>query len=269
VNVAPGRTLELKAQAVVVFEYDYSGSAEFLDPSAGAARRAALEEAGRSLGAIFDHAATIQLKVTSSNDTQSGVLASAISADLDVGDDFFGFSPGVVQHKILTGEDGNGPIEDGEVDVNFGEPWDLDDDVSAEAFDFKATMVHELMHAVGFTSLIFEDGTDVFETQPGGSGVWSPFDQFLTGPDGVSIIDENFALDGSAWNARSVGGASPENGLFFNGPNRTRGQWRSAGGTLLADGMGRGQQREPSRRRQSRLGGHGNAGADGPRPLHA
>ena len=208
----------IPCRAIVVFEFDYSSSVDFLDPTFGADRRASLESAAMSLGNLFDHTANVQLKVTSSNDPFGDLLASAASADIDVAGDFFGFSPSVVQQKILTGIDGNGADADGEVDVNFGQPWDLDDDISSDLFDFKATMIHEMLHAVGFSSSIFPDGTDVFDTPPGDPGVWSPFDQFIAGPDGIALIDDAFALNGSAWRTLSTGGASPNAGLFFSGP---------------------------------------------------
>ncbi|MCB1099358.1 MAG: ribonuclease E [Verrucomicrobiae bacterium] len=208
-----------ETKAAVLFEFDYSAGAEFLDPAAGPVRRAALEDAAATLGAVFAHDARIQLKVTSSNDSQGDLLASAFSEDPEVALDFFGFSPGIVQQKILTGVDANGTEADGGVDVNFGQPWDFDDQVSPDRFDFKATMIHEILHAIGFSSSIFEDGTDGFGTPPGEPGVWSTFDKFLAGPTGVSLIDDNYALNGPAWDSASTGGASPQAGLTFNGPN--------------------------------------------------
>ncbi|MDA0813386.1 MAG: ribonuclease E [Verrucomicrobia bacterium] len=206
-------------RAAVVFEFDYSAGHEFLDPAAGAVRRSALESAAASLGAIFAHDATIQLAVTSSNDPQGDLLASASSEQPEIPFDFFGYSPGIVQQKILQGIDANGAAADGAVDVNFGQPWDFGDQVSPNLFDFKATMIHEILHAVGFSSSIFEDGADGFGTPPGEPGVWSPFDEFIAGPTGVSLIDDNYALNGPGWASASTGGASPRAGLTFNGPN--------------------------------------------------
>ena len=207
------------ANADVVFEFDYSEAPQFLDDQQGATRRASLEDAGRMLGGLFDHNATIQLKVTSENDPNSGTLASAFSDQIEVDESFFGFAANIVEHKILTGVDANGPQPDGEVTVNFGEPWDYDDDISSDHFDFKATIIHELVHALGFASAIFEDGTDIFETPPGQPGVWAPFDQHLTDKDGRPLINPSFALNASLWQETSIGGASPASGLFFNGPS--------------------------------------------------
>lgn len=221
VSLVSAALLSLEAHAAVLFEFDYSNGTHFLDPVEGLARRTALEEAAASLGSVFAHTATIQLSVTTTNDAQSSTLASAASEPMEVAENFFGFTPDVVQNKILTGVDANGDAADGSVDVNFGQAWDLDDQISPDQFDFKATMIHELLHAVGFSSSIFSDGTDVYFTPPGESGVWSTFDQFISGPDGVSIIDENYALNPDSWISHSTGGASPANGLFFNGPKAT------------------------------------------------
>ncbi|MGK0187748.1 MAG: hypothetical protein ACI9R3_003538 [Verrucomicrobiales bacterium] len=210
-----------RTKAAVMFEFNYSNGSQFTVGALGQARRTALEEAATALGSIFAHTATIQLTVTTSNSAQSDTLASAASEPTEVSDEFFGFAPGVVQNKILTGVDSNGVAADGSVDVNFGQPWDLDDQISPNEFDFKATMIHELLHAVGFSSSIFSDGTDIFETPVGEPGVWSTFDKFIAGTDGVAIIDDDFALNGAAWNGSRTGGASPGSGLFFNGPRAT------------------------------------------------
>lgn len=207
------------AHSDLIFEFDYSGAPEFTDPDLGEARRHSLEDAAISLSRYFDHDAEIQITVSSEFDPDSGTLASAAGAVRSVDFDFVGYAGNVVEHKILTGIDANGPAADGEVSVNFGEPWDLDDDVAADHFDFKATIIHELVHALGFVSGVFADGTDLYETPPGIPGVWFPFDRHLSDASGDRIIDENYALDPNLWEALSTGGTSPENGLFFAGPH--------------------------------------------------
>jgi hypothetical protein len=211
--------LATSANAEVRFEFDYSKAAEFNDPDLGPARRASLEDAAFRVGSQFNNEATIQIEVTSEDKPESNTLASAGSNAIDAPLDFFGYFPAVVEKKIKEGIDDNGAEPDGVVTVNFGVDWDLDDQISESFFDFKATMIHELLHAMGFSSGIGADGTDVYFTEPGNPGVWSIFDEFITDRNGNWLIDNDFALDGDLWALSSLGGSSPTAGLFFSGPN--------------------------------------------------
>jgi hypothetical protein len=213
-----GLLMGIATEAEIVFEFDYSSSAEFSDPDEGLPRRQALEDAAWMLGSQFNNDATLQISVTSENDPESDTLASAASNSSDVPFDFFGFFPSVVESKVLLGVDSNGDEPDGEVTVNFGIDWDLDDEVSDHLFDFKATMIHELLHTLGFSSNIFSNGEDLFETPPGEPGVWGKFDQFVSDSEQNFVIDENYVLDPEIWNEISLGGSSPDGGIFFAGP---------------------------------------------------
>ncbi|MEM7387007.1 MAG: ribonuclease E [Verrucomicrobiota bacterium] len=205
----------VSAPAAITFTFDFEGTG-FNDPVSGMTRQESVVSVARDLGAWFDHEATVHLTVNSSNDPNGDLLASAGSEPADVGADFFGFTPSLIQKKILTGIDDNGSRADGEIDVNFGQPWDFDDEVSADHYDFKSTLAHEMLHALGFLSAIFRDGSDAFGTRPGDPGVWEPFDQFLSDQDGNRLIDGDFALDGDLWESVREGGTT--NGLFFEGP---------------------------------------------------
>ncbi len=209
----------------VVFQFNYSASPtdEFNDPTDGTARRNALASAASMIGGWFDHTATVVMDVTGYS-TNNTTLASA-GSQLSVTGGFLGYISGVVGTKILTNgaSDLNGATADGEVNVNFFHSWDLDDDVGAGSYDFKSTLIHELLHAVGFASLINEDGSDVWghtANEDTDGGIWATFDDFVEDADGNAIIDDtDFTIDLTNWNADSVGGTSPTNGLFFDGPN--------------------------------------------------
>lgn len=203
----------------ITFNFDYSGSADFSSGPEAPARRAALEDAAAKLGRIFNHTVVLEITVLSNNDPLGDLLAVAGSNYVEPPFDFYGYDQGVVMAKVLTGIDKNGSDSDGVVEVNFGFDWDLDDEVSPDFFDFKATIIHELLHTMGFGSGVFMDGGDVFGVPPGNPGVWECFDDFLSDKDGVELIDDStFALDGMAWNSVREGGPSPAGGLFFNGP---------------------------------------------------
>ncbi|MGK0189280.1 MAG: hypothetical protein ACI9R3_005097 [Verrucomicrobiales bacterium] len=100
--------------------------------------------------------------------------------------------------------------------------WESMNDFQPGEQDLISTAAHELLHAVGFSSDIAQNGNNGFGTTPGNGGIWAPFDQFVSDSTGALIDGGTFALDGTRWNAASVGGtgATPAvNGLYFNGAN--------------------------------------------------
>ena len=221
-------TVSAPAQAAITFEFDYSDNAAgvgFLDPLTGAARRAALDQAGQMysslFGSYFTNTATIKLSVTSSDDSSVPTLMSAGSNSLVPG----GARPGftyldVVREKLVSGIDHNGAAADGSVDVNWGFTWQLDPSTPANAlneeFDFYAAAMHELTHALSFASSISTTGTDALGNTTG--GYWNSFDRFLTDQSGNSFINgTTFDIDQARYNASLVGGTGT--GIHFNGAN--------------------------------------------------
>lgn len=212
-----GAVSAVSTSAQVSFNFNYTTGSELFTQEA----KDSLESAASIASSIFTHTASIDIEVTAVSNG-STTLASAGSNFSGPFANGFG-NRGVVGTKIVTnnGTDLNGATADGTVTVNFGQPWDFDDSIAAGKFDFKSTMIHELLHAVGFSSDIQENGNDAFGTTPGNPGKWVPFDEFVSDSNGF-LIDSQFQLNGTAWNAASVGGtgASPAaNGLYFNGTN--------------------------------------------------
>lgn len=213
----------LPVQASIIFNFDYSDNdagVGFLDSAEGSARQAALETAGTLFsslfGSYFSDSATIDLSVTSTDDSSSGTLASAGSQVVSACSPPGGcVANEVVRTKLQTGVDNNGSELDGNVDVNWGWDWQLDPDTPAEyandEFDFFAAIFHELTHAIGFSSAIFENGQGYFQDE------WQAFDLFLQDSNGNNVIDDLFFIDQAVWDAASVGGTG--NGLFFAGAN--------------------------------------------------
>lgn len=222
------QTLEDRLLLTIDFDFIYEGEIAaagigFEHETEGQTRRDALEQAADQLGSIFDHTATITLYVTSIEDAGSDTLASAGSNFSDTLTDGFDGNE-VVRTKILTGTDTNGATADGSVEVNWGKDWGLSADptqIDVNDFDFSSTIYHELLHAIGFSSTLTEDGRDLRDndTSGGGTGAWGYFDQFLVDVSSDPVVTAGFSLDAAVYDAGKVGGASPAAGLFFNGTN--------------------------------------------------
>ncbi|MEE9404134.1 MAG: hypothetical protein V3V20_04525, partial [Algisphaera sp.] len=215
--VAAAATLVLATsnQAATVFNFDYSEAPEF---SNNPAAQSALTQAGQLVGSYFgQYNASIEIAVDSNNDvSEDNFLASAGSSSPGVGQPGFG-NRGYVGAEIISGVDQNGRRPDGSLSVNFGgTEWDFSNNVAADRFDFVATMAHELLHTVGFSSSFDEQGRDLYETSTGLPGRWSPFDQQVGDLNGPVVNGETFVVDQERYNTASVGGEGEE-GLYFHG----------------------------------------------------
>ena len=189
----------------------------------GIDRRAGLNQAAGIVEALFvNYNAVVNIDVNGS-ETNNETLASA-------GSNFNGpFGPGFgnqgdVQIKILGGTDPSAGA-DGTVNWNFEDfSWEPLNDFQAGEQDLISTAAHELLHAVGFSSDVAQNGNDPGGNTPGNTGNWAPFDRFIADSTGSLVNSTSFALDGTRWNTASVGGtgATPAaNGLYFDAPNAT------------------------------------------------
>ena len=224
----------------VVFNFIYTDiGTGFNAPGAtGQTRRDALELAAQSFGtsALANYNATIEM-------TASGTAPPLAAA----GSEAFGNPTGggfgrtqVVRNKILTNgaTDLNGGTRDGFVEWNFASTtWELDINapVGGGEFGFYSTVYHELTHALGWSHSIddlttatsgedpFGDGTTVGDGGTGVAGEWNKFDEFISDSVGNFIINGGTFLNNSTatWDTLQIAGASPANGLFFDGPNAT------------------------------------------------
>lgn len=209
----------LPASAQLNFSFTYTDPAGvgFNDTVDGAARRASLEQTAALLATYLPgYSATITMSVNGA-ETTDDVLAAAgsnFNADDNCNPGFGG--RGDVGRKTLGLPDPNPSAVDGTVTVNFQDHvWDLDDDIAAgEAFDFKSTMLHELLHAMGFSHTVTEDGTSGCDQAPGEPGAWNPYDNFLGSTTRDVIDNASFVLDGTLWASISVGGAGNSGTLW-------------------------------------------------------
>lgn len=220
-------TCPLLAQAQISFVYTYTDPAGvgFNDAALGAARKASLEQTGALLSSYFPgYTATISISVDGA-ETTDGVLAAAGSNFnlASVCDPGFG-GLGDVAIKALGGVDPNAGAVDGTVTVNFeDQTWGLGDVVAPGDFDFKSTMLHELLHAMGFSHTVNQDGTSSCSQPVGSPGAWGPYDKHLgDSATGVVIDPGTFVLDGVRWSNVVTGGAGAA-GVVWRGPMGTAG----------------------------------------------
>ena len=206
------------AQAQLTFQIDFgtdSGTG-FIDPTFGAERQQALLSAADAFSSMFDshfnNPATIQLLATA---VPTGV---AFFSNTLFSSGTAGFTAtNVVQPKLQGGVDLNGSAADGVINVNFAQPWQLNPNTTPASgqIDFFGVAYHEFTHALGFYSAIGQDGSPAFGSKS--AGEWASFERFLTDRNGTKVVNTDFSLNQRVWDAASVGGASPADGLFFDG----------------------------------------------------
>lgn len=230
-----GLLAQQPAQALLTFNFNYINTGGlnkgFVDPTFGTARQTALQQSADLVSAYFtNYTATINFDVNSEDDASSSTLASAGSAlgNVGLGNVASPFLHTVVQQKILHGTDANGGAADGEINWNFAHAWDLDDTIDPSQFDFKSTAMHEILHAMGFTSGVAAGGNGYGNAGPGNPDVWNTSDQFLTDNAGNPLISAGGVFDPSKVGVLTGGTLADNttptgNGTFFNGANAVAG----------------------------------------------
>ena len=142
------------ATALITFEFDFGADngVGFWEAGVGPTRQAAMTTAASSFAIMFathfSNTATIQLSATATNAPASTNLASAFSQLTSDGSSGFTVND-IVRTKAKGGADANGAATDGGVNVNFGQPWQLDINApvaggGAGQYDFYSTIYHEL-----------------------------------------------------------------------------------------------------------------------------
>ncbi len=176
--------------------------------------KASLNDAANTIAAYLVVPKPVTVTYTVADDNEPNHLAQA-GSDL-VDQQSPGFFRTLVQQKLITGEDGNGDQPDGDIEVNWNANWALGDDVvvgdedagTADQDDFKATIMHELMHTLGFDTGIQGPGSAPVTNRP-------IFDSFVVNADGVKVINPDYTFN-TAFDPNLTGG---DGGLFFGGPN--------------------------------------------------
>lgn len=203
----------LAAQLTFTFTYQdvvNTTGVGYADPTLGATRRSALESAASTLASYFTgYNVSVGFTVTSQN-TNSSTLASAgsgVSFSVD------GFYKSNVQKLIQTGTG----TSDGTINWNFFHNWDYDDSIAGGAFDYKSTAMHEVLHAMGFSSGINATGQGLDAATSGNPDVWYDFDRFLTNSTGTFLVNPGTFAFNTGLLGTLTGGSA--NGVFFGGAN--------------------------------------------------
>jgi hypothetical protein len=181
----------------------------FDDPTQGAARMATVTAVTNYISSVINADGTIDLVVENSLNEGSATLAFA-------GPLYFpspnGFANGLVFDHATTGVDPAAGFEDGQATFDFGNNFNSTLAAPApDQFDLFSITLHEFTHALGFASLVTQDGISAISH--GDPGVYSVFDSLLIrGSTGASL----FAAGGDF-----VGTMSDlvSDDVFFDGPN--------------------------------------------------
>jgi hypothetical protein len=190
-------------QGMITFVFNYTAGSQYWSADARTALQSAANRLARYL--VVTSPVTLTYDVTGENSVFSRILASAGSGLIGSGAGFFRT---VVQNKLIAGVDANGAAADGEINWNFGYAWGLGDSVGAGEYDFTSVVMHEVMHSLGFLSIVADAGSNT------GDG-WSVFDSFLETAGGTKVISPGYS-----WNSAFDDDLTGANGgLYFGGVN--------------------------------------------------
>lgn len=168
--------------------------------------KAALHEAADALLADIEAPKPVTITYKLGTDENPDNLAQASSDRVNL--ESPGYFRTVVQQKLITGEDANGDAPDGDIDINWKADWVLGDDVTPDQADFKAVIMHEMGHTLGFDTNIQGPGSAPETNHP-------VFDEFVVNAEGTKVMNDDFTFN-TAFEPNLTGG---DGGLFFGGPN--------------------------------------------------
>jgi hypothetical protein len=191
-------------QGAITFTFNYTTPEDWT-----AERQAALTSSANALVPYFlvNAPVTLTYDVNTESDAESTLLASA-------GSSMVGSTPGfwrtVVQNKLISGIDANGSQADGQINWNWAQSWGLGDSVSASEFDFKSTLMHELLHSFGWLASVDEDAPGI-----AGPRAWQLMDSFIVDVNGAKAVRPDYAFNAALTSNLTGGGG----GLFLGGAN--------------------------------------------------
>ena len=171
----------------------------------GEVRRDTVAAVGSYIGSVINSNAVVDLRWNAStNSSTSGTLGS-FGETCSVGGTEFNNAlnngtglilNGQVTNAILSGSDVSGGDAEGQGQINFGQNWNSDflSSTAANEFDLFTVVLHEVSHALGFSSGInASGGSDLVFTSSTGSSVaaFTTYDTFLRAADGDLIVNSD------------------------------------------------------------------------------
>ncbi|MES2307290.1 MAG: hypothetical protein V4507_00365 [Verrucomicrobiota bacterium] len=208
------------SQVVWQFNYTDTAGSGFNDSTLGAARRASLESAAALLGSWIGQSATVQMDISSVNNSTYGYATASSVVSLSNG-----FNKTVIQNKIQTNgtSDLNGVASDGGMTFNFFYNWSYGDTVGASAYDFKSIALRQLTHALGFVSGISELGRGLNNASSGNADSFLYFDQFLVDGLGNHLVVLSNGSDPFSATFDTSRFSDLTNGIYFKGTQAVAG----------------------------------------------
>lgn len=214
------------ANAAISFNYDFGASV----PTAA---RTSTMQAGDHIASLIAGSGNTSVDVRVTFETLgAGVLGGATPQSPTTGPvpvPGFGFRY-VGHERALSGIDLNGADPDVVIAMGDAINWGFGrNSIAASEFSFFDTMVHEILHSIGYAEAIEENGSGVLGAAGtvGDPGAYTDFDQWLGDSTGGNIIMPNGVVDLTRWNAAVTGGqgvvpptsVAGTDGLYFYGPN--------------------------------------------------
>ena len=157
----------------------------------------------------------VNIRLRSFNDPSSGVLGSA-SSFYETEGELNGIKHGEVWKAINTGYNEDNTW-DGFININLGySNWYSGFGTTpAGQVDLYTVMLHEVLHSLGFASLINSNGDSKFQSN--GIDSYSPYDTFLTSDNGTELIINTAGYD---WDFNPANPISVlTSGCGVSGPN--------------------------------------------------
>lgn len=184
----------------------------FADPETGSLARDTFRQVLEYVAAALDfNNKTVEIFVRPSQTDGQGFLAAS-------GTGFPsrpGIHPGGMLHRLISGEKLSEDVPEMVITVDFGYPWAFaDESPDPEKFDLFPTLLHEVVHALGFSSRLSNTGISV-----GATDSFSVYDTFLVDrTNGRKLISRNLFLPYFTSNADSL----ISNAIGFAGPHAVK-----------------------------------------------
>lgn len=148
----------------------------FDDPTLGAARRQTLQSVFAYVSGVIDNDGTVDVEIRQSFFASPTSNPFAFSASYYFGSK--GFNQPFTVYHLTTGSDPSSQFPDGYIQFNFSDALNYNlsstSGPSAAQYDFYTVALHEVMHLLGFSSFIGEDGQS-----QASADVYSAFDGYM------------------------------------------------------------------------------------------